>query len=122
MGLLPPGTRLSPRPPWVPRWTDLDPQDQRVAARFMECFAGFLSHADAQIGRVLAFVEELGEGDDTLVVVVSDNGASAEGGERGSINDARLWNGAPPARRSGTRPSTSRCSAAAASTTRVGRR
>src|SRR5207253_4944555 len=90
MGLLPPGTRLSPRPPWVPRWTDLDERDQRVAARFMECFAGFLSHADAQIGRVLAFIEELEEWDDTLVVVMSDNGASAEGGERGSINDARL--------------------------------
>jgi arylsulfatase A-like enzyme len=99
MGLLPPGTRLSPRPPWVPRWTDLDAQDQHVAARFMECFAGFLSHADEQIGRVLAFVEELEEWDDTLVVVVSDNGASAEGGERGSINDARLWNGLPAGRR-----------------------
>src|SRR5207237_1918892 len=98
-GLLPPGTRLSPRPPWVPAWESLEPDDQGVAARFMECFAGFLSHADAQIGRVLAFVEELGEWDDTLVVVVSDNGASAEGGERGSINDARLWNGAPAGRR-----------------------
>ncbi len=99
MGLLPEGTELSPRPPWVPAWDDLDPEDQAVAARFMECFAGFLSHADAQIGRVLAFLDELGERDDTLVVLVSDNGASAEGGERGSINDARLWNGAPAGRR-----------------------
>ena len=49
----PPGTALSPRPPWVPAWDDLEPEDQRVAARFMECFAGFLSHADEQIGRVL---------------------------------------------------------------------
>jgi arylsulfatase len=99
MGLLPSGTRLSPRPPWVPAWDDLDPADRRVASRFMECFAGFLSHADAQIGRVLAFVEELGERDDTLVVAISDNGASAEGGARGSINDARLWNGTPAGRR-----------------------
>lgn len=100
MGLLPPGTELSPRPPWVPAWDDLDPRDQRVAARFMECFAGFLSHADAQIGRVLDFVEhDLGELDDTLVVLVSDNGASAEGGGVGSINDARLWNGIPAGRR-----------------------
>jgi arylsulfatase A-like enzyme len=99
-GLLPPTTRLSPRPPWVPAWDDLKPDDQRVAARFMECFAAFLSHADAQIGRVLDFVEhELHEWDDTLVVAVSDNGASAEGGVRGSINDARLWNGAPAGRR-----------------------
>ena len=82
----------------MPAWESLEPDDQGVAARFMECFAGFLSHADAQIGRVLAFVEELGEWDDTLVVVISDNGASAEGGRRGSINDARLWNGAPASR------------------------
>jgi arylsulfatase len=95
MGLLPDNTRLTPRPPWVPAWDDLEPEDRRVAARFMECFAGFLSHADEQIGRVLDFVDDLGERDDTLVVLISDNGASSEGGMRGSINDARLWNGAP---------------------------
>ena len=98
MGLLPTGTRLSPRPPWVPAWDELDARDQAVAARFMECFAGFLSHADEQIGRVLTFVKELEEWDNTLVVVISDNGASAEGGARGSINDARLWNGSPAGR------------------------
>jgi arylsulfatase A-like enzyme len=98
-GLLAPGARLSPRPPWVPAWSALDARDQRVAARFMECFAGFLSHADAQIGRVLDFLQQLGVWDDTIVVLVSDNGASAEGGERGSINDARLWNGDPAGRR-----------------------
>jgi len=99
MGLLPGETRLSPRPPWVPAWDDLDPEDQQVAARFMECFAGFLSHADSQIGRVLDFVEKLGERDNTLVVLISDNGASSEGGSTGSINDARLWNGAPASAR-----------------------
>jgi len=92
LGILPPGTKLSPRPPWVPAWDELAPEDQRVAARFMECFAGFLSHADAQIGRVLSFITELGERDNTLVIAVSDNGASAEGGAKGSINDVRLWN------------------------------
>jgi arylsulfatase len=96
LGLIPPGTELSPRPSWVPAWDALAAEDQRVAARFMECFAGYLSHADDQIGRLLRFVEqELGEGDDTLVVLVSDNGASAEGGVLGSINDVRLWNGMP---------------------------
>ena len=99
MGLLPETTRLSPRPPWVPAWEDLDGRDRAVAARFMECFAAFLSHADEQIGRVLEFIDRLGEADNTLVVLVSDNGASAEGGVRGSINDARLWNGDPAGRR-----------------------
>ena len=98
MGLLPDQTRLSPRPSWVPPWDSLQPEDQRVSARFMECFAGFLSHADAQIGRVFEFVRTMGEWDNTLVVAVSDNGASAEGGAIGSINDVRLWNAAPAGR------------------------
>ena len=95
LGLLPSNTQLSPRPSWVPAWDTMEPDDQRVAARFMECFAGFLTHADEQIGRVIDFVEKLGERDNTLVVLISDNGASSEGGAQGSINDARLWNGAP---------------------------
>ncbi len=92
MGVLPSGTRLSPRPPWVRAWDELDARAKAVAARFMECFAGFLSHTDAQLGRVLAFLEDLGELDHTIVIVVSDNGASAEGGPDGSINDVRLTN------------------------------
>ncbi len=91
-GLLPSSARLSPRPPWVPAWADLDADQRRVAARMMEAFAGFLSHADEQLGRVLAFIADLGETDDTVVVAVSDNGASAEGGADGSINDVRLAN------------------------------
>ncbi len=99
-GLLPGGTELSPRPHWVPAWDSLKEVDQRVGARFMECFAAFLSHADAQIGRVLDFIEnELHDLDNTIVVLISDNGASSEGGPKGSINDARIWNGDPAGRR-----------------------
>ena len=93
LGVLPAGTELTPRPAWVPAWDSLHPEDQKVAARFMECFAAFLSYTDAQLGRVLDHLEAAGELDDTLVILVSDNGASSEGGMRGSINDARLWNG-----------------------------
>jgi arylsulfatase A-like enzyme len=92
MGLLPAGTVLSGRPHWVPAWDELEPEDQKVAARFMECFAAFLSYTDAQIGRVLKFLESTGDLDNTLVLLVSDNGASSEGGKAGSINDARLAN------------------------------
>ena len=95
LGLFPRGTRMPERPPWVPAWDSLSADDRRVAARFMECFAGFLSHADAQIGRVFDFIRSMGEWDRTLVVLVSDNGASAEGGVLGSINDVRTWNAAP---------------------------
>jgi arylsulfatase A-like enzyme len=94
-GLLPAGTQLSPRPSWVPAWDALPAEERAVAARFMECFAAFLSYTDAQLGRVLDFLQRTGDLDNTVVLVISDNGASAEGGARGSINDARLWNGAP---------------------------
>ncbi len=92
LGVVPPGAELAPRPPWVPAWSDLEPEARRVAARFMECFAAFLAHTDAQIGRVLDFLAETGDLDDTLVALVSDNGASAEGGRDGSINDVRPYN------------------------------
>jgi arylsulfatase A-like enzyme len=91
-GLLPEGTELSPRPEWVPAWDALPPDEQRVAARFMECFAAFLSHADHHVGRVLDFLGEIGRLDNTLVLALSDNGASSEGGVHGSLNDARPWN------------------------------
>jgi arylsulfatase len=92
LGVIPPGTGLSPRPAWVPAWEELGDVERAVASRFMECFAGFLSHTDAQIGRLVAFLDDLGELDDTVIIVVSDNGASAEGGRDGSINDIRLTN------------------------------
>jgi arylsulfatase len=92
LGFFGPGTELSERPAWVPAWDSLDPADQAVAARFMECFAAYLSYTDAQLARVLEFLAETGDLDHTLVVVVSDNGASAEGGAGGSINDIRLMN------------------------------
>ena len=98
-GVLPAHTQLSPRPHWVPAWDSLKAEDQAVAARFMECFAAFLSYTDAQIARLLAFLERTGDLDNTVIVVVSDNGASAEGGPKGSINDGRLMNGAPAGRR-----------------------
>ncbi|MGH9206850.1 MAG: sulfatase-like hydrolase/transferase, partial [Acidimicrobiales bacterium] len=85
-------TVLTPRPPWVPAWDTLDQRQRTHAERFMECFAAFLSYTDEQIGRVLAFIEGLGDADDTLVIVVSDNGASSEGGKEGTINEGRLSN------------------------------
>ena len=91
-GIIPDRVALSPRPDWVPPWDSLDADQRRLYARYMECFAAMLSHADAQIGRVVDFLAELGELDDTLVLVLSDNGASSEGGPTGSINDVRPWN------------------------------
>jgi arylsulfatase len=91
-GLFPAGTEMAPRPPWVPAWDDLPESERRVAARFMECFAAFLSYTDNQLARVFDFLEQTGDLDDTLIILVSDNGASSEGGPTGSINDNRLQN------------------------------
>jgi arylsulfatase len=94
-GLLPDNTQLSERPSWVPAWDTLSEDEQRLAARLMEVYAGFLTHTDAQVARVLDFIEELDETDNTIVIVMSDNGASAEGGAKGSFNEQYFFNFIP---------------------------
>jgi arylsulfatase A-like enzyme len=94
-GLLPAGTELSERPSWVPAWSSLGADERRLYARMMEVYAGFLTHTDAQVGRVLDFVDRLGETDNTIVLVMSDNGASAEGGVGGTFNELYFFNFVP---------------------------
>ena len=95
MGLLPPATKLSERPEWVPAWADLDDDERRVYARYMEAFAAYLSHTDEQLGRLLEGLSASDDLDNTIAFLISDNGASSEGGLVGSLNDARIWNFAP---------------------------
>jgi arylsulfatase len=94
-GLLPAGTELSERPSWVPAWSSLSDDEHRLYARMMEVYAGFLTHTDAQVGRLIDHIETLGESDNTVVLIMSDNGASAEGGPRGTYNEAYFFNLAP---------------------------
>ena len=89
-GIVPEGTILTERPWWVSGWADLSADERRMHARQQEVFAGFLTHTDAQIGRVLSSLESAGLLGDTLVMVFSDNGASAEGGKDGSVNEHRF--------------------------------
>jgi arylsulfatase len=95
LGILPAGTELSRHDPDVPEWSSLAPEVRRLAARMMEVYAGFLSHADHHIGRMLDFLDAIGELDNTLIMVVSDNGASAEGGADGTTNEAQFFNNCP---------------------------
>ncbi|MFA5884316.1 MAG: sulfatase-like hydrolase/transferase [Acidimicrobiia bacterium] len=95
LGLIPEHAELPPRDSDVRAWDDVPADEQRLAARLMEVFAGFLSHADHHVGRVVDFIEQIGQLDDTIVVVLSDNGASAEGGPHGTVNEALLFNGIP---------------------------
>jgi arylsulfatase A-like enzyme len=94
-GILPGGTELSARPDWVPAWDSLSDDTRRLYARYMEAFAGFLSHTDDQLGRLVDFLDRTGDLDNTILLVLSDNGASSEGGPTGSVNDIRPWNMAP---------------------------
>ncbi len=93
LGIVPSGTELSARPPWVQDWSTLDDDERRLYARMMEVFAGFLSHTDHELGRLLDFLERRGELDNTMVIAVSDNGASAEGGPHGTFNENFIFNG-----------------------------
>ena len=93
-GVLPAGTGLSERPDLVPAWDSFDAQQQALLARQMEAFAGMLTHTDEQIGRMVATLERLGKLDNTLIIITSDNGSSAEGGLNGSHNEMLYLNGA----------------------------
>jgi len=87
-GLVPTGTTLAPRPDAVPAWDSLTTDQQKVYARYMEVFAASIAFQDAQIGRVLDEIERMGLADNTLVVFIEgDNGASAEGGPEGTLNE-----------------------------------
>ncbi|TIC81291.1 arylsulfatase [Nocardioides sp. GY 10113] len=94
-GVVPEGTVLSERPGWIPDWNALSDEERRLYARFQEVYAGFLTHFDHHLGRLLDGLEALGELDNTMVVLTSDNGASAEGGPVGSINEHRFGFGVP---------------------------
>jgi arylsulfatase len=111
LGLLPEGTTLSPinphgepertgpdGQPWplldtVRPWDSLTQDERRLFARMAEVFAGYMSYTDAQLGRVIDYLEASGQLENTIVVAVSDNGSSGEGGPNGSFNEWRFFNG-----------------------------
>lgn len=95
-GLVPKHAALAPRPERMPPWDSLRPEEKRLHARQMEVFAAALSHADAQFGRILDALVRRGELENTIVVVLSDNGASAEGGPTGSYHELLFALGALP--------------------------
>ncbi len=97
-GVIPEGTTLTERPSWIPDWETLDDEDRALYARMHEVYAGFMTHTDAQVGRLVEFLREMGELDNTLFIVTSDNGASAEGGEIGAINEHHFTQRLPESR------------------------
>ncbi len=95
LGIVPAGTALPPRNDHVRPWVDHDDDERRVFTRLQAAYAAMLHHADLQIGRLLGFLEETDQLDDTLVLVLSDNGASQEGGPSGFVNAMGPFNAQP---------------------------
>jgi arylsulfatase A-like enzyme len=95
LGIVPETTVLSRHDPDVPAWDSLPTEERRLYARMMEVFAGFLEHTDHYIGELIAFLKEIGEYENTLIMLVSDNGASPEGGPTGSVNEGKFFNNVP---------------------------
>jgi arylsulfatase len=114
LGLLPEDVELSPinphgepggitgpdGQPWpqldfVRPWDSLSDDEKRLFARMAEVYAGFVSYTDHELGRFLDYLEESGQLENTIVVAVSDNGSSGEGGPNGSFNESKFFNNVP---------------------------
>ena len=89
IGIVPVGTRLAPRNPGVPAWDELAPETRQVSERLQETYAGFMEHTDAEIGRLVNFLASSAQLENTAIVLISDNGASPEGGAAGAVNARR---------------------------------
>jgi arylsulfatase A-like enzyme len=95
LGIIPKDAELSRHDPDVQDWNTLTADEKKLYARMMEVFAGFLTHTDHHYGRLFNFLKTIGEWDNTLIMFVSDNGASAEGGPHGSVNENKFFNNVP---------------------------
>ncbi|KQW47565.1 arylsulfatase [Nocardioides sp. Root1257] len=104
-GIMPEGTELTPLNPmpedaanpddFVRPWAELNDDERRLFARFAEVYAGFSEYTDAQVGRIVDYLEETGQLDNTLIFYCADNGASGEGSPNGSVNENKFFNGYP---------------------------
>jgi len=92
LGIFPQEAELSRHDPDVQEWDSLKDQEKRLYSRMMEVFAGFMEHADHHFGRILQILEEIEELDNTLIMVIPDNGASSEGGPSGAFNEMGWFN------------------------------
>ena len=111
LGVVPPDTELPPINPIADQtgpdgqpfppldmtrpWDSLTAEEQQLFCRMAEVYAGFMAHADGQIGRLLDYLEETEQRENTLILLISDNGASGEGGPNGSVNENNIANGIP---------------------------
>lgn len=86
LGIIPQEAELTDRAPFVDSWDSLSGDKKRLYAKYMEAFAGFLDYTDEQIGRVIDYLKSIDQFDNTVIILISDNGASSEGGKYGAFN------------------------------------
>jgi arylsulfatase A-like enzyme len=104
-GILPEGTALTEINPLpgdaaqaadhVKPWETLSDDEKRLFARMAEVYAGFSEYTDAQVGRIIDFLEETGQLENTIVMYCADNGASGEGSPVGTVNENKFFNAYP---------------------------
>ena len=104
-GVIPKGTLLTPLNPLsadvsnpgdtVRPWSELNADERKLFSRLMEVYAGFSEYTDAQIGRIIDYLEQSGQLENTLVFYAADNGASGEGSPNGSVNECKFFNNYP---------------------------
>ncbi|MEU4635770.1 arylsulfatase [Micromonospora chalcea] len=95
LGIIPPDAPLPPHNPGVVPWDDVPPEQRRLFARMQEAYAAMVDHTDAQLGRLVDFLERIGRLDNTIFVLMSDNGASPEGTPLGTLNPTAFQNRVP---------------------------
>jgi arylsulfatase len=97
LGVIPPGTSLTSRPPELPAWDSFGPQERQLLARQMENYADFHEHTDFEIGRLIEALQLMQQFDNTLFIyILGDNGSSAEGGLTGTMNEMAAMSGLAP--------------------------
>ncbi|PJJ65032.1 arylsulfatase [Compostimonas suwonensis] len=104
-GILPEGTditEINPMPDGtfapadsVRPWESLSDEEKALFSRMAEVYAGFSSYTDYETGRIIDYLEESGQLDNTIVMFAADNGASGEGSPDGSVNEGKFFNGIP---------------------------
>ncbi len=96
LGVVPPDTKLAPKPQAIKDWNSLTPDEKKLFARQMEVYAGFGEMADNEIGRLIQAIQDISQLDNTIVFYIAgDNGSSAEGGMNGVFNENTFFNGVP---------------------------
>ncbi len=94
LGVVPPGTKLAPKPEAIKDWATLSADEKRLFTRQMEIYAAFGEYTDTEIGRLIDALQDLGQLDNTLIFyILGDNGSSAEGGMNGMFSEMTYFNG-----------------------------